>query len=89
MDELNAFLEEVYIIIKRILIRTSHLNEKICCLYLLYSIYLKQPDKGGSKIRMTLSDWMAFKAFYESMDGQDYRDAVMIFHQILKIDAYQ
>lgn len=86
-DELINFIEEAFIIIKRILIRSSE-REKICCLYLLYSIYVKQPDKNVAKIRLCKSDWDAMMEFYNSLNGEKYKDAFVVFWQLLFLNAY-
>lgn len=56
---------------------------------MLYGIYMKQPESESAKIRLTLADWLSFKNVYRSLNGPIYRDAVLIFHQLIKIDAYQ
>lgn len=60
-----------------------------CSLYLLHSIYQKQPDKFVAKIRVTESDWIAFKDFYSKLTSEEYQHPFIIWWELLHEDAYQ
>lgn len=60
-----------------------------CCLYLLYTIYQKQPDKYVAKIRVTESDWVAFKNFYQELSNEEFQHAFIIWWKLLHDDSYQ
>ncbi|XP_063708123.1 snRNA-activating protein complex subunit 1 [Culicoides brevitarsis] len=88
VDDLNNFVEEALTIVKRIFVRSSNMNDKCCCLYLMYSIYQKQPDKGVAKIRVTENDWSAFKDFYSKLSSEEYQHPFIIWWKLLQDDAY-
>lgn len=88
IEELTKFIEEIFLIIKRIMLRKGTEIEKICCLYLLYGIYVKQPEKDAAKIRLCQSDWETIKGCYNTWKGEKYKDAFAIFWQLLLLDAY-
>uniref|UniRef100_A0A336KTH1 CSON014832 protein n=1 Tax=Culicoides sonorensis TaxID=179676 RepID=A0A336KTH1_CULSO len=88
VDDLNSFIEETFIIIKRIFIRSTNLAEKCCCLYLLYAIYISQPDKFIAKVRITQNDWKFFKCFYDELKGEECQCAFIIWWKLLQQDAY-
>lgn len=88
IDDLNTFVEEALTIVKRIFVRSTNMNDKCCCLYLLHAIYQKQPDKTVAKIRVTESDWIAFKDFYSRLSSEEFQHPFIIWWKLLQDDAY-
>lgn len=88
--ELVHFLEDAFVIVKHCFLKSTNLLQKIGSVYLMYSIYYKQPTLMYNKFRFTASEWIKFNEFYESLvPGNDYDQARLIIWTLQKDKAFQ
>ncbi|XP_050097508.1 uncharacterized protein LOC126578706 [Anopheles aquasalis] len=65
------YTQEVLYIVKQCFLCSQRPLERIGALYLLYTLYMKQPMQSFCKIRVTLSQWQRFREIAEQpYDGQ-------------------
>lgn len=88
LSELVQFLEDAFIVLKRALLNATSHPEKIGALYLMYTMYFKQPPKQYCKFRMTMSDWTKMNQFYNEV-CIFHRQASLIFWKLLQNDAFR
>ncbi|XP_036328604.1 uncharacterized protein LOC118740942 [Rhagoletis pomonella] len=68
----------------------ERLRRRICCIYLLYAIYFKQPTERFIKIETNLETWRAIKNFIDSLPETADMDAPRyVFWRLLQEKAFR
>lgn len=66
------------------------IRERVAALYLMYSMYFKQPSKDFCKFRFTLSEWRKMKKFYDRIHADSkYLQACAIFWRLWQSNAFR
>lgn len=85
--------EEIFNIAKDILFDKERSQlEHIGGLYLLYSIYFKQPTCQFCKIKINLEKWNLLKSFINKLNSDknnQKKQAVHIFYKLLQSNAFR
>lgn len=64
--------------------------ERVTTLYLMYSLYFKQPTKDFCKFRFTLSEWQKMKTFYNCIQADSkYLQACVVFWRLWQSNAFR
>lgn len=82
------FLDDAFILLKRALLNAATHLEKIGALYLMYTMYFKQPPKQYCKFRVTMSEWTKINQFYNEV-CICHEQASFIFWKLLQKDAFR
>lgn len=88
LSEMVQFLEDAFIVLKHALLNATVLLEKIGALYLMYTMYFKQPPKEYCKFRMTMSDWSKVNQIYSEV-FIFHPQANLAFYKLLQRDAFR
>lgn len=68
----------------------TSIGERVAALYLMYSMYFKQPTKDFCKFRFTLSKWQKMKTFYNRIQADSkYLQACTIFWRLWQSNAFR
>lgn len=88
LSEMAQFLEDAFIVLKRALLNATSHFEQIGALYLMYTMYFKQPPKQYCKFRMTIDEWQQMNQFYNEV-CIFHSQASLIFWKLLQNDAFR
>ncbi|XP_059607351.1 uncharacterized protein LOC132255369 [Phlebotomus argentipes] len=87
--ELIEFTDIAIPVVKRLFAKAAHFREQLGAFYLLYSLYLKQPAKEFTKIRIRQSDWEILKAFVDKASlSEEFIQARLAFWKLVQINAF-
>lgn len=68
----------------------TSIGKRVAALYLMYSMYFKQPTKDFCKFRFTLSEWQKMKTFYDRIHADSkYLQACAIFWRLWQSNAFR
>lgn len=88
--ELLQFTEACMLILKALFLQSRTISERIAVLYLMYSVYFKQPTNDYCKYRITLKDWNEMKHFYNTIaNDAKYMQARLIFWRLWQTNAFR
>lgn len=88
--ELLQFIENSFNTLKKLFISFQTIEERIGGLYLMYAMFFKQPIKDFGRFRLTIDEWIQFKAFLCQIENNDrYEQARLIFWQLWICNAFR
>lgn len=86
--ELVQFIEDAMIVVKHAFLKSTAINDKICCMYLMYALFFKQPTKQYCKLRLTVEEWVHLDNFYNELEpGKWYDQVRLVFWKLLQSNA--
>lgn len=88
LSELDLFIPELFMIIKKYFIRAVSFTLKVGALYLLYGLYYKQPLKGYKKILITQSDWTVMHNFIKDVELGQHYDTLLVMYKLISDNAF-
>lgn len=88
--ELLQFTENCMVTVKNLFLQSKSTLERMAILYLMYSVYFKQPTNDFCKFRLTFSDWNEMKQFYNLIvNNPNYFQARLIFWRLWQTNAFR
>lgn len=88
MQDLIVFINEALVYVNKFFFHTNSFLRKVCCIYILYGMYYKQPIKDACKICITLKDWMLLKEFISTLKENNHLDALYITLKLVLDNAF-
>jgi Small nuclear RNA activating complex (SNAPc), subunit 1 len=52
LDEVNEFTELLFFVVKDMVLPPNSLTRRLCSMYILYGVYIKQPGEGFCQFKV-------------------------------------
>ncbi|XP_054166087.1 uncharacterized protein LOC128963600 [Oppia nitens] len=91
-NEMHEFIDEIYLeVLSQLVNKDKLMSHRICSVYLLYALYVKQPFTQSLKIRfdikvrITLDQLKIIREFIDKCKHKGYLDVCYIWYKLLSI----
>ncbi|GLV35477.1 hypothetical protein CBL_01374 [Carabus blaptoides fortunei] len=80
---------QILSIVKSFFIHTDSFVRKVCCLYIMYGIFYKQPFLKYSKILVTMPEWKHILEFIKVVQDNNHFDTFYIILKLIGDNAFE
>ncbi|XP_049769801.1 uncharacterized protein LOC126108557 [Schistocerca cancellata] len=88
LGEMQEIVEEYLKVCKRIWLKSETVEERVCGLYLLRAIYLKQPAARYMKISLSHDDWQCLKHFLYLIKDFQQNETRYVLQELFELNAF-
>ncbi|XP_065345078.1 uncharacterized protein LOC135942726 [Cloeon dipterum] len=81
--------ELVLFVVKNMVLPPNTLSRRLCSMYLLYGVYVKQPGEDYCKFKITLDEWQELNELVQFCVKEELKEHVFIFCKLIQREAFE